>query len=181
MLNDNSLMLAVRNGDIDRFGELFQRHHDRLFSFFYRMTADAAASEDLTQEVFLRMLKYRSTFNEDSEFRAWMYQIGRNVRADHFRKRQTEAASSEQAIAPDGQPLPTHQLEKREQLSLLQRALLALPEDKRELLILTRYDELKYETIAAVLSIEAGAVRVRVHRALRELRAVFLKLSGEEE
>jgi len=180
MLTDNSLMLAVRNGEIDRFGELFQRHHDRLFAFFYRMTADAAASEDLTQEVFLRMLKYRSTFGEDSEFRAWMYQIARNVRTDHFRKRQTDALLSQQTVAGNHQPAHTTQIEAQQQASLLQRALLELPDDKRELLILARYEELKYETIAALLSIEVGAVRVRVHRALRELRVVFLKLSGEE-
>ena len=72
------------------------------------------------------------------------------------------------------------QLEKQEQLSLLHQALLALPEDKREILILARYEEMKYETIAAALQIEVGAVKVRVHRALRELRALFLKMAGEE-
>src|SRR5215470_5016737 len=91
MSTDESLMLAVRNGELDQFAVLFERHHDRLFSFFYRMTADPPASEDLTQDVFFRMLKYRSSFGEDSDFRAWMYQIARNVRADHFRKRMAEA------------------------------------------------------------------------------------------
>ena len=179
LMTDNSLMLAVRDGDVDRFGELFHRHHDRIFAFFYRMTADPAASEDLAQEVFVRMLKYRSTFGADSDFRGWMYQIARNLRADHFRKRQAEALAAQQTRT-EHQPSHSHQIEKREQLSVLQRALLALPEDKRELLILARYEEIEYETIAAVLSIEVGTVRVRVHRALRELRNLFLKMSGED-
>ena len=72
------------------------------------------------------------------------------------------------------------QLERDEEFSVLQRALLALPEDKREILILARYEEMKYEAIAALLQIEVGAVKVRVHRALRELRAVYLRMSGEE-
>jgi len=72
-------------------------------------------------------------------------------------------------------------LEKQERLSVLQRALLALPEDKRELLILARYEELKYEAIAAMLQIEVGAVKVRIHRAIRELRVLFMKMSGEEK
>jgi RNA polymerase sigma-70 factor (ECF subfamily) len=180
LLSDNSLMLAVRSGEVDRFGELFQRHHDRLFAFFYRMTADSAVSEDLSQEVFVRMLKYRSTFREDSEFRGWMYQIARNVRADHFRKRQTEALLIGQTPSRDHEPPHTHHIEKREQLSLMAKALLAMPDEKRELLILARYEELKYETIAAILSIEVGTVRVRVHRAMRELRTLFLKMSGED-
>jgi len=179
IVTDKSLMLAVKDGRVDEFGVLFKRHHDALFAFFYRMIGDAAASEDLTQEVFVRMLKYRNTFGEDSEFRGWMYQIARNVRADHFRKRYTEAALGEQ-LRPEHQPPHGHQLEKDEHLSTLHRALLALPEDKRELLILARYEEMKYETIAAMLGIEVGAVKVRVHRAIRELRNIFLRLSVEE-
>src|SRR5205823_3255506 len=76
--------------------------------------------------------------------------------------------------------VPPVDVERAQQLSTLQRALLALPEDKRELLILARYEEMKYETIAALLSIEVGTVKVRVHRAVRELRDLFLKMSGEE-
>ena len=178
MSTDESLMLAVRNGEVDQFAVLFERHHDRLFSFFYRMTADPPASEDLTQEVFVRMLKYRGSFGEDSEFRAWMYQIARNVRADHFRKRMAE---TELPVDMRVHERPASvQVERDEELSVLQRALLALPEDKREILILARYEEMKYEAIAALLQIEVGAVKVRVHRALRELRAVYLRLSGEE-
>jgi RNA polymerase sigma-70 factor (ECF subfamily) len=179
MPTDESLMLAVRNGEVDQFAVLFERHHDRLFAFFYRMTGDPPASEDLAQEVFVRMLKYRSGFGETSEFRAWMYQIARNVRADHFRKRMAEAELPEDARADEGRLASVH-LERQEELSVLQKALLALSEDKREILILARFEEMKYEAIAAMLQIEVGAVKVRVHRALRELRAVYLRMSGEE-
>lgn len=179
LASDKSLMLAVRDGEIDVFGELFKRHHNRMFAFFYRMTADAAASEDLTQEVFVRMLKYRKTFGEDSDFSGWMYQIARNVRADHFRKRQTQELIAASALA-EPRVAGSHDAERQEQITVLHRALLALPEDKRELLILARFEEMKTETIAAMLAIEVGTVRVRVHRALRELRTLFLKMSGED-
>src|SRR5262245_29135801 len=161
---DKCLMLAVRDGEIDRFGELFQRHHDRIFAFFYRMTADPPASEDLTQEVFVRMLKYRRTFGDDSDFRGWMYQIARNVRADHFRKSHREVLLGAGAWSRQQKP-DTDRVESQEQISLLQQALMSLPEDKRELLVLARYEEIDYEAIAKMLSIEVGAVRVRIHRA----------------
>jgi RNA polymerase sigma factor (sigma-70 family) len=179
MATDTSLMLAVKNGQVEQFGALFRRHYARLFAFFYRMTADPAASEDLVQEVFVRMLKYRNTFVETSDFSGWMYQIARNTRADFFRKRQSEVLAVDR-IAGDHRPLAAHEYERQEQISTLQRALLALPEEKRELLILARFEEMKYETIAALLQIEVGAVKVRVHRAVRELRDLFLKMSGEE-
>lgn len=179
MQSDEVLMLAVKNGDADKFSVLFERHHPRLFAFFYRMTANAPASEDLAQEVFVRILKYRKSFAADKGFRAWMYQIARNVRADHFRKLESESSLARYP-APIAQTLPPPDYEKQEQASLMQRALLALPEDKREILILARYEEMKYEAIAALLGIDVGTVKVRVHRAIKELRALFLKMSGEE-
>jgi len=177
-LTDKTLMLAVKAGDLDQFGVLFQRHHNAIFAFFYRMTADASTSEDLTQEVFIRMLKYRNTFGEDSDLRGWMYQIARNLRADHFRHRVPQAALLQEIQADHASP--SQRLEQKERVAVLHQALLALPEDRRELLILARYEEMKYEQIAALLSIEVGAVKVRVHRALRELREMFFKMSGEE-
>jgi RNA polymerase sigma-70 factor, ECF subfamily len=127
---DKSLMLAIRDGDMEQFTVLFERYHDRLFAFFYRMTADPPASEDLSQEVFVRILKYRNTFRDDSEFRAWMYGIARNVRADHFRKRQAESQLREEPKAGYQSP-PSHEIERQEVLSVLQRALLALPDAPR--------------------------------------------------
>jgi len=180
MLTDEHLMLAVKNGEVERFGELFERHHHRLFAFFYRMIGNTSAADDLAQEVFVRMLKYRNGFGPESQFRAWMYQIARNVRADFLGKLQSESSLSRAADDDIRIGFPDL-LEKQERLSVLQRALLALPEDKRELLILARYEELKYEAIAAMLQIEVGAVKVRIHRAIRELRALFMKMSGEEK
>src|SRR5262245_11487952 len=142
MPTDNSLMLAVRDGDMEQFGVLFERYHPRLFAFFYRMTADAAASEDLAQEVFVRILKYRNTFGQDSDFRAWVYGIARNARADYFRKRQAESVAVQNVHVGQQQPLPSAEVERAQDLSVLQRALLALPEEKRELLILARYQEM---------------------------------------
>ena len=79
-------MRAVREGDLTRMGLLFERHHRPLFDFLYRMTGDRGAAEDLVQDVFVRMLRYRSTYRDEGRFETWMFRIARNVRADHFRK-----------------------------------------------------------------------------------------------
>jgi len=70
-------------------------------------------------------------------------------------------------------------MEEMERAELLQRALLRLPEDKRELLVLARFQELKYEQIGSLLAIDVGAVKVRVHRAMSELREIVQKMSSE--
>ncbi len=85
-LTDNSLMLKVKAGDLDKMGLLFERYHRPLFAFLYHSTGQAAHSEDLVQTVFYRMLKYRYTFTEVGEFRTWMYHLARNVLNDAIKK-----------------------------------------------------------------------------------------------
>jgi RNA polymerase sigma-70 factor, ECF subfamily len=175
-------MLAVRDGDVELFGVLFDRYHQRLYEFFYRLGSSATSSEDLVQEVFLRMLKYRRTFRADSEFRGWMYHIARTVRIDRFKSQREDSpltASDAEGAHRSGQPAPDGYLEARERAELLERALLRLPEDKRELLILARFQELKYEQIASLLNVDVGTVKVRVHRAMTGLREIVQKMSDE--
>jgi RNA polymerase sigma factor (sigma-70 family) len=178
---DEDLMLAVQRGDTSRLGVLFDRHHRALFDFFARMTGSRATAEDLVQDVFFRILKYRGTFREDSRFTAWMFHIARNARFDHYKKNRAETALPEDSpIASSGsQPLPSHRLEQEQDAMQLHCAMLKLPDEKREVLILSRYQEMKYEQIAEVMGCEVGTVKVRVHRALKELREIFLKLSSE--
>jgi RNA polymerase sigma factor (sigma-70 family) len=179
---DRALMLAVRDGDVELFGVLFDRYHQRLYEFFYRLGSSAASSEDLVQEVFLRMLKYRKTFRADSEFRGWMYRIARTVRIDRFKSQRDETPLTEgnpDGAGQSGSPAPDGYIEARERAELLERALLRLSEDKREILILARFQELKYEQIASLLDIEVGTVKTRVHRAMIELRGIVREISDE--
>ncbi len=83
MPDDEQVMAQVREGRVEMLAILFERHHVRLFNFFLRLTAERSLSEDLVQEVFLRILKYRHTYRGDSKFTTWMYQIGRNAHIDH--------------------------------------------------------------------------------------------------
>jgi len=178
---DENLMIAVRDGEVSQLGVLFDRHHRALFDFFSRMTGNAAVAEDLVQDVFFRILKYRATFRNESRFKAWMFHIARNARVDHFKKHQAETSmpeNSEDAV-PSHTPLPGHRLEEEQQTLLLHCALLRLPPEKREVLVLSRYQEMKYEQIAEITGCEVGAVKVRVYRALKELREIFFKLSSE--
>src|SRR5688572_12986402 len=83
---DEALMVAVREGDLDRLEILFQRYRDPLYDFFSRLTGNRVASEDLVQDVFVRILKYRGSYRESNRFVTWMYQISRNARTDYFHK-----------------------------------------------------------------------------------------------
>ncbi|MGE3510589.1 MAG: RNA polymerase sigma factor [Vicinamibacterales bacterium] len=178
---DEQLMLEVRRGDASQLGRLFERHHVPLFEFLYHTTGDRIGAEDLVQDVFVRILKYRHTYRDGSPFVTWMYRIARNARADYFRRRHAVRASLgglepvdvADVDPPADAPGVEDRLEWHRQTMLLRRALRQLPLDKRELIVLARYQRLPHQQIAELLDLDVGAVRVRVHRALRLLRARF--------
>jgi RNA polymerase sigma factor (sigma-70 family) len=173
-------MRAVRGGDLAQLGILFERYHGPVFDFLSRMTGDRVAAEDMVQDVFMRILKYRSTFRDEGTFETWLFRIARNARADYFRQRPVTEPLAEEALErPESQPGPAGRLEASRERARLRQALLRLREDKREILVLARYRDLKYEQIAEILGIEVGAVKVRVHRAVRELREIYLQLRDE--
>ncbi len=174
-------MLAVRDGDVGRLGELFDRYHGTLFDFFCRMLGNRTAADDLVQDVFFRILKYRKTYRDQSHFTTWMFHIARNARFDYFKKHRAEILFPEDGFEiPSRAPFPNQQFERDQESAFLKTALARLPEEKRELLILARYQELKYEQISEVLGVDVGTVKVRVHRAVKELREIYLKVSGEK-
>jgi RNA polymerase sigma factor (sigma-70 family) len=170
---DEDVMLQVRNGEVQMLGVLFDRYQTPLYNFYTKMTQDRVLSEDLMQEVFLRILRYRQSYRPGTTFRTWMYQIARNTRLDQVRKTRPETPHASEPIAQTSYSDSAQQLQET---ATLQRALMQLPEDKRELLVLSRFQELKYEEIARLLGCEVGAVKVRVYRALQQLREIFLLL-----
>src|SRR5258707_13652601 len=129
-VTDEELMLQVRDGAGETLGVLFERYHVPLYNFYTKLTGDRALSEDLVQEVFLRILRHRQTFRQGTPFRAWIYQIARNARIDHFRKSRPQVPF-EPEMAPAvaaGDPAPQQQ-----EAAMLHRALMGVPEEKREL------------------------------------------------
>jgi len=181
-LSDHQLMLAVRDGDLDALGELFERHHGRLFGFLVKLTGQRTAAEDIAQTVFQRMLKYRHTYRDDGSFTAWMYHLGRRCAADHFRKANAAPAATDPAQLRDHADDTPHAGDRavsRDDHALLHSALSRLDRDDREVLLLSRFQELSFAEIAIILECSVGAAKVRAHRALRELRDTYFKLQKE--
>ena len=173
-------MIQVRDGDLRKLGILFERHHRPLYNFFLRLTSSRELSEDLVQEVFLRMLKYRHTYQGKSEFSFWMFQIARNARIDHSKKRKREVTRErdfDDLVSLD--PAPPDHLERDQETSLLRTALEKLALEDREVLLLSRFHEMKYREIARLVGVAEGTIKARVHRAIKNLRDIFYDLSGE--
>ena len=171
-------MLLVKAGDLDKMSLLFKRHHRSLYSFLYRMTYDKIASEDMVQNVFYRMLKYRHTFTGKGEFVVWMFHIGRNLLKDNIKQQwRTSKHDDLNSIAEllGSGVWADEQFSKKQDQLLLHKALSQLSNEEREILTLNKFQELKYHEIAQILNISEGAVKVRVHRAFNQLKSIYQK------
>ena len=172
-------MLKVKAGDLDRMGLLFERYHRQLYGFLYHMTYHREASEDMVQQVFYKMLKYRHNFTGSGEFIHWMYAIARNVIKDQGkRKKLLMAADSVDEMADQlaGHSNIEDQLHKKQEAEVLKLAMRKLTDDEREILSLSRFQELKHREIADILGINEGTVKVRVHRAMCHLKDIYTKI-----
>ena len=174
--------MKVKQGQLDKLGLLYERYNRALFSFFYRKTKQPQLSEDLVQSVFERMLKYRTTYSGTGAFTTWMFSIARNAHIDHFRKqkrlKEDEILDEERIVGETPSGYAEMDERSRKKL-LLEQALEQLDEDKREVVILSRYEGLRYQEIAEIQGVSESAVKVRMFRAMKELKDIVTTLSEE--
>lgn len=176
-MTDELLMEAVKNGDLQQASALFERYNKRIFNFLARLTMDRALAEDLTQNVFLRIIKYRNSYREGARFQSWIYQVARNVFSDHYQVHKNkysdfvdvEKVSDSLYDTEDSNTLD-------EQEKLLQRSMAKLSDEQRELLIFTRFQHMKYEEVAAIMDTTVANIKVKVHRAILKLREHYFEL-----
>jgi RNA polymerase sigma-70 factor (ECF subfamily) len=183
---DNAVMAQVSAGQVSQLAILFERHHRALFRYFVCMNSAREQAEDLVQDVFFRMLRYRESYDPAQSFTAWMYQIARNAGVDQVRKRRPaevvdiDAVLERRTELVSALPGPEENASHHQDLALLRRAMGQLPDDKREILVLSRFQGMKYEDIAEVLGCEVGTVKVRVYRAIRALEQIYFALEKEK-
>lgn len=166
---DEKLMLQVSNGNLDNLKILFERHHMHVFNFLNKMCGDKMLSEDITQEVFYKLMKYRASYN-NGKFVSWLFTIARNTLNTHFRR----AANNHEDIEALDQKHITID-EPNTDYSDLHVALQKLDVSDRELIILNRFQEIKYAELAEIVGSTPGAVKTKVSRALQKLKTIYFQ------
>jgi len=173
-ISDEIAMQNVKAGKIAEMSVLFERYHLKLYNFFVKMGLPKDISQDMTQNLFYRMIKYRHSFKEGNSVKSWIYQIARNLHADYCKQIRKagdlimNAESCPDIIMPETDGFPEEDYEK------LDRAIMSLSDAQRELIVLSRYQGLKYEEISSITNQSVSAIKVGIHRALRQLRTVFV-------
>lgn len=168
-------MEAVQRDKLDQLNVLFERYQKRIYNYFLKSTGDVEESADLTQAVFIRVLKYRKSYRSGSAFEFWIFQIARNQVKDHFRKLKVyKDQFTDLQTIPDVEESDEYALQS-ERERRLQLAMNQLPPDKRELLVLAKFQNMKYEDIANLRSASVSAIKVQVHRTIQQLRAYYFE------
>lgn len=168
-LPDPEVVKLVLAGDQEAFGILILRHEPGLLRYATRMLGSRDAAADAVAEGFVRAYRHLAGCRDPQRLRTWLYRIVANRCKSHLSRRSTSDVSLDEA-APVADPSDTEAaLERAEQVALLQRALLALPEEKREAFILKHVEGMSYEEMAAVTGERIPALKMRVHRAREAL------------
>ncbi len=175
-LEDELLMISVRRGVLEALEPLFDRYHVKLYNFFLRLTFDRELSKDLTQNVFYRILKYKHSYREEHKFRSWMYQMARNILADHYDREKKKPKDQYPEEWIEDQPDSYEEdMEKTERRKALYTALSRLPAEHREILELSRFQGLTYQEIADITGNSIGAIKVKMHRTIQKLREIYFQ------
>ncbi|MDP4223534.1 MAG: RNA polymerase sigma factor [Bacteroidota bacterium] len=174
-------MSQVINGETDRMAILYERYKMQVYFYFFRVTCgDRETSEDLVHTVFYRVLRYRSSFTGHGNFASWLFRIVHNVALDWNRRKKNSFISEYEMGARAVQSIISdeNEFEKREQIASLRVAMKKLEHEEREIIILGKIECLRYREIADMLGTTEGNVKIRMFRALRRLKEIFMKIEN---
>ena len=174
---DEKLMTAVREGELNKMSILYDRYHVQLYNYFIKLTRDRTLSEDLTQNVFERALKYRSSYKDSYPFKAWIYRVASNVRYDHYRSKKLDVAYNDGYQAFADRMVTGEEDPQEEQISRLHQALHGLNDEQKKMIWLTKYEGMKYSEAAQILGCTESALKVKIHRTMKTLKANYFKIT----
>ena len=187
--NDEELIRSYYQADAEALKMLFKRHKDGLFNFTLRLIGNRADAEDAVSHTFMMVCEKRYTIKPGASFKTWAYTVARNICLSKFRtkskfsslgapKEDTEQDQQIDVIDPKG--IARDQLNHKEVMVIIQKAINKLPEEQKEALLLRSYHGFSYEEIAQVLNCSLDKVKVLIFRARTYLKDVLPPVLLEE-
>ena len=171
-------MLQVRQGDQACFTQLLERHRNAVIHFLYRMVLNQAVAEELAQEVFLRVYRFRSNYEPTAKFTTWLFRIATHLGLNWIRDGRHEKTQESLDEEMDGVARQVHDRSRtveqemvyQVKLREVRQAIENLPSKQRAAVVMHKYEELGYAEIAGVLRCSESAVKSLLFRAYESLR-----------
>lgn len=182
-MDEQALVRRAQSGDRDAFEQLVRAYESKVYALALRWTNDREDALDASQETFLRVFRFLSSFDARSSFSTWLYRVTINVCKDMAAKRsrvreqpleKDSGDDNYETQLPDVRYEPELVFEKREQGEILCAAIASLPEEYRSMILLRDLRGLSYREIGDLLELEEGTVKSRISRAREKLRTVLL-------
>jgi len=186
--SDEQIVAQALTGDVDAFGEIVQRWERRIYALAYGMLGREDDARDATQETFIAAFRNLRGFRGDAKVSSWLHRIAINqcitrqrrakVRGESSLENEIETANSASFFAP-AHELPARVVETRERTEAVRRAVHALPQELREVVVMKEFEELTFQQIADALDIPLSTVKSRLYTALKQLRMRLAKHGAE--
>ncbi len=181
---DAALVRAIQAGDMAAFDQMVVKHKDKLFNMVYWFLGDYQEANDCSQEIFIKVFKSIKKFRSESSFSTWLYRIAINtcknrLKSSAYRWKKKTVPLENPESSEDGNlsykihndsPSPANELEKKERLMMIQKAINALPQEQNRVVVLRDIQGLSYQEIVDVTGLNLGTVKSRLARARMELR-----------
>lgn len=179
-LSDEIVMKHLVRGDKKAVGILYDRYYKKVYGYFVRMTNNTDTARDLTQNVFLKVLKYSHSWKEDKVFAYWLFRIARNILIDHYNEsRKFFSTDDEKEVADLDQKDSVRATEAKESLEFVLEAMTQLSPADRELIELNRFQGFSYKEIAQTVASTENAVKVKTFRAIQKLKEIYTNIMIE--
>lgn len=176
MESDIDLILRVQSGDESAFSEILKRYYSKILNYVYRYTNNRETSEDLTQEIFMRVHRSVKNYRPEAKFSTWLYKIATNLCLTEVSTRSRKHASSLDEIQEkvgsleDIKSVDQADVRYRSEIKeIIFEAMNTLSENERSAIMLCKYEQLSYEEVAQTLDCTVGAVKTYVYRGRMKL------------
>jgi RNA polymerase sigma-70 factor, ECF subfamily len=174
--SDEELFVSYLSGDELAFESIVRKYKVPLYTVIFRMVGDKMEAQDIFQETFIRVIRYKNDFDTNRKFSSWMYTIATNLCRDHFRKKSRAYVMRTHEI-PElaGHTTPEDERHNKEIRDAVEKAVKNLPEVQREVFVLREYAGLTFKEISKITGTKINTVLGRMHLAVKKLR---IELAG---
>ena len=172
IITDAALMEQSASGDQEAFTEIVRRYQNFLLNYFVYMGANKNIGEDLTQNTFIRLYKYRKRYRPTAGFKTFLLTLARNTRIDWLRKKRRTREKEVELFEASGVRTNSRSRQTEDSIDI-REALAQISEKLRDVVVLNVYEGLNYREVAETLGIPEGTVKSRMHMAVMKLREIM--------